>query len=209
MRAHPIRAPGRSCCRARRTGPETSGPARAEQRHDGLRADILHPPAARISHRLLERRPRDSLGGLPAVLPLPARQQPFRAGQFHFPRRPRTGSRSTLRSTALTNPAAERLRARFTSSTLSPPPREPARAPDSEAGRCPFAARCAPRDPALDGVAVDQVIELRPVAQHAEDDLGGEPGIARIEPRASIQQVRSIAALPPCEEYRTPRCVVG
>ena len=31
------------------------------------------------------------------------------------------------------------------------------------------------------GIVLDQEIELRRIAQHAEDDLGGQPGIARIE----------------------------
>ena len=57
---------------------------------------------------------------LGAVLPLPAGQQPLRARQLRFrdwatPR----GRGSTLRRMALTNPAADRLRARFTRSTLS------------------------------------------------------------------------------------------
>ena len=32
--------------------------------------------------------------------------------------------------------------------------------------------------PAVSGIVLDQVIELRPVAQHAEYDFGCEPGIA-------------------------------
>ena len=40
----------------------------------------------------------------------------------------------------------------------------------------------------------DEEIELRPVAQHAEDDLGCQPGIARIERAVREQQVGSLAA---------------
>ena len=42
---------------------------------------------------------------------------------------------------------------------------------------------------------LDQEIELRAVAQHAEDDLRGQPGVARIERRGALeQQVGGIAA---------------
>ncbi len=45
------------------------------------------------------------------------------------------------------------------------------------------------------GVMFDQEVQLRPIAKHAEDDLGSEAGIARIERRrAREQQVRSVAA---------------
>ena len=41
----------------------------------------------------------------------------------------------------------------------------------------------------------DQEIELRAVSQHAEDDFGGQPRVARIESRgARQQQVGGIAA---------------
>ena len=45
------------------------------------------------------------------------------------------------------------------------------------------------------GIVLDQVIELRAVAQHAEDDFGGQPGVARIECRGvGEQEVGGVAA---------------
>ena len=45
------------------------------------------------------------------------------------------------------------------------------------------------------GIVLDQEIELRAVAQHAEDDLRGQPGVARIESGGvGEQEVGRIAA---------------
>ena len=121
-----------------------------EQRHDGLRADVLHAVAARC----------DVLLGLRAARRARSPRRPPRrsaapSGPAATPgRRARsramghaTGSRSTLRRMALTNPAAEVLRARLTSShALGDGGVRRERAPGSGAGRCPCAARCGPRD---------------------------------------------------------------
>ncbi len=61
----------------------------AQQRHDGLRADILDAPAACVSLRLLERRARDAGGGFGAVAAFPAGQQPLGAGEFDLAGGPR------------------------------------------------------------------------------------------------------------------------
>ena len=135
---------------------EASGPARGRaaarwiaSRYPGVRR------AAYVFFRLLKRRARDGGRGFGAVMALPARQQPLRAGKLHLATRPRDRARDPpCRSTAFTKPAAERLRARLTSSTLPPPRRAPECAPDSEAGRCPCAARCAlPRRASAGGPA--------------------------------------------------------
>jgi hypothetical protein len=40
----------------------------------------------------------------------------------------------------------------------------------------------------LAGVKLDQVVELRPVTQHAENDFGGQAGVARIERRGAFEK---------------------
>ena len=150
-----------------------------EQRHDGLRADILRPPAARIFHRLLERRPRNSVGGVPAIEALPARQQPLRARELHFPRRPRDRVAIHVAQDRVDQPGG---------GALARPLHQLHTVPDRRVGRYTVqvaklvdahAQRRAHLEIELFGRrgAVDQVVQLSPVAQHAEDDLGRQPRI--------------------------------
>ena len=84
----------------------------------------------------------------------------------------------------MTNPAADRFFASFTSSTDSPTAAWAGNPFQVSKLVNPHAQRDADFEIELllaAGVVVDEVIELRPIAEDTEDDLGREAGVARIE----------------------------
>ncbi len=93
----------------------------AQQRHDGLRADILHAAARRgVGRRARQGAARAMASAASAPNCRSQRASSHSGHESSISRSGHaTGSRSTWRRTAFTKPAAERLRARFTSSTLS------------------------------------------------------------------------------------------
>ncbi len=81
----------------------------AQQRHDGLRADILDAPAACVSLWFLERRARDARGSLAAVAAFPAGEQPFGTGELNFAGGPRNGLARDLAQDGVDEPHGRRL----------------------------------------------------------------------------------------------------
>ena len=170
----------------------------AEQRDDGLGADVLDAAAAHVLFRLLKRGAGDTGGGLGAVVAFPASQQPLRAGEFHLAAGPRDGRAIHLPQHGIDEArggALARALDEFHAGGHGGVRRDAlqvAKLVDAHAQRdAHFGVELLPAA----GVMPDEPVELRAISQHAEDDGGGEPGVAGIESGgAGEQQIGGIAA---------------
>ena len=171
---------------------------RIEQRHDGLRADILDAAGARdVALGWLEERGGDSIGCVAAELAIPFVDQPSRHGQFGGAIGPGYGLAIRFSQNRVDQAgrrcfvrALHQLNA-FADGGVRRDAIEIAQLVDahaeSDADLVVKRARCAQGD---------QIIELGLVAEASEDNFGGERGVARVEMRAALQQkVRSVTAV--------------
>lgn len=169
-----------------------------EERHDGLRADILDAAGAGdVALGGLEERGGDLIGCVAAELAIPFLEQPGRHGQCGGAIGP--GDRRAIRfSQNRVDQACCRRSAKtlhqldaFADGGVRRDAIEIAQLVDAHAER--------DADFGLGGTwnaAGDQVIELGLVAKASEDDFGGERGVARVELRGALeQQVGSVTAV--------------
>ena len=170
----------------------------AEQRDDGLGADVLDAAAAHVLFRLLERGAGDTGSGIGPVVAFPASQHPRRAREFHVAAGPLHGSSIHLpqhgideaRGGALARPLDE-----FHAAGHGGVRRDALQITKLVDAHAQRDAHLGVELLPAAGVVPDKAVELRAVSQHAEDDGGGQAGIARIESRGARQkQIGGIAA---------------
>src|ERR1035437_2694461 len=156
----------------------------AEQRDDGLRADVLDAAAAHVLFRLLERGAGDGGGGLGAVVASPSSQQPLGAGEFHVAAGPFDGGAIHLPQHGIDEArggALARALDQFHAAGHGGVRRDALQIPTLIDAHAQRDAHFGVELPRAAGVMPNQPVELRAVSQHPEDDGGGEAGVPGIE----------------------------
>jgi hypothetical protein len=170
----------------------------AEERDDGLGADVLNAADVDVLLRRLESGFRDRGGGVGAVSLLPSGEEPLGAGELDFARGPGDGIAIRLAEDGVDEAgcgglagALDELDA-FLDGGMRRDALEVAELVDGDAERgADFGIELA----GAAGVVGDQVIELGAIPEDAEDDFTGETGVAGIERGgAGEEEVGGIAA---------------